>query len=818
MKEVKFLTDAQLYSEVDRCLYCQEKPCEKACPVNCSPADFIMAIRSKENSDFKTSAKIIMGSNPLGGVCGAVCPDWFCMKACSKSGLDSPINIPPVQATIIQKAKELNLMPEFKKAKPNGKKVAVIGSGAAGLSAAATLAQMGYRVDVYEKDNRIGGVMWLIPDERLDKEVLITDIEFIKKLGDIKFYTNREIKNPEKLLSKYDSVIVSTGVDSQIKLNIENEDRGIEGLKYLKEFKKYKVKNLNVAVIGGGAVAADCAMTALRNGAKSVEIFTRKDAGAIQLPKKEFDELLNSRININGRSKIKGIIVEKGKIKGIKIVKLDKDSKEIPETLQTRTDINFVILAIKNIPSVKIENRKGMFYCGDVLNGATTVVECAASGKNTALEVDAYLKNKKIKIENNLKSTHILTGRNMLEVDLTTDFFGYKLKSPFLISAAPHSDGFEQVKMAYEHGWPGVIMKTAFDNVPIHIPSEYMFYFDKSTYGNSDNVSGHPLDRVCREIKKLRKLYPDRLTGASTGGPVTGNDEHDKKVWQSNTRKLEKAGAMVIEYSLSCPQGGDGTKGDIVSQDPELSAKIIDWVMEISDPDIPKLFKLTAAVTSIYQVVSAIKKVFDKYPNKKAGITLANSFPALGFRKSEKKIWDEGVVIGLSGAGIAPISYLTVAKASKLGVVISANGGAMDWKTAAHFLAMGARNVQFCTIVMKYGYDIINHLEWGLSNFMSERGFKSVSQLIGCAQPDIITPFDKLSAKKKIPDVIEELCIHCGNCTTCGYLAVKLNKYKIPEFDASKCVGCSICVQKCPSKALYMRKRTRKEEAVLKES
>jgi dihydropyrimidine dehydrogenase (NAD+) subunit PreT len=92
MKNTKFLTDAQLYEEVDKCLYCEEKPCMHACPVNCSPADFIMAIRSRENSDFKTSAKIIMGSNPLGGICGAVCPDWFCMDACSRKTLDKPIN------------------------------------------------------------------------------------------------------------------------------------------------------------------------------------------------------------------------------------------------------------------------------------------------------------------------------------------------------------------------------------------------------------------------------------------------------------------------------------------------------------------------------------------------------------------------------------------------------------------------------------------------------------------------------------------------------------------------------------------------------
>ena len=113
-----------------------------------------------------------------------------------------------------------------------------------------------------------------------------------------------------------------------------------------------------------------------------------------------------------------------------------------------------------------------------------------------------------------------------------------------------------------------------------------------------------------------------------------------------------------MEYSLSCPQGGDGTKGDIVSQDAELTAKIIDWVMQVSDANVPKLFKLTAAVTSIYPIMTAIKEVFDKYPDKKAGVTLANTFPALSFRKGNKENWEEGVVIGLSGEGVIPIKTL----------------------------------------------------------------------------------------------------------------------------------------------------------------
>jgi len=202
MEKIEFLSLAQLKSEADRCLYCEEKPCKEACPVDCSPADFIMAVKNLKNSDFKRSAKIIMGSNPLGGVCGAVCPDWFCVKACSRKLFDKPIEIPSVQATIIQKARELNVMPKFDKAEKNGKKIAIIGSGPAGLSAGAVMAQLGYEVDIYEKEKKLGGAINLIPDERLPKNVLSKDIEFIKSLGEIKFISKEINRNDLELVMR----------------------------------------------------------------------------------------------------------------------------------------------------------------------------------------------------------------------------------------------------------------------------------------------------------------------------------------------------------------------------------------------------------------------------------------------------------------------------------------------------------------------------------------------------------------------------------------------------------------------------------------
>ena len=449
----------------------------------------------------------------------------------------------------------------------------------------------------------------------------------------------------------------------------------------------------------------------------------------------------------------------------------------------------------------------------------TTVVEAVASGKNTALEIDAWLKQQETpEVKKATKSYFRLPGYNPVPVSLEADFFGRPILSPYLLSASPITDGFDQMNIAYEHGWAGGVMKTAFDNVPIHIPGEYMFCFNSLTYGNADNVSGHHLDRVCREVEELIKKWPDRLTIASTGGPVTGHDENDKKGWQSNTRKLEASGVMGIEYSLSCPQGGDGTEGDIVSQNAALTAKIIDWIMEVGSPDIPKLFKLTAAVTSIVPILRAIRKVLDKYPEKKAGITLANSFPSLGFRPAVGRVWEEGVVTGMSGDGVTPISYLTLANAVPQGIEISGNGGPMSYKAAMDFLALGVKTVQFCTIATKYGYGIIRDLESGTAFMMQERGIQSMQQLIGITQPHPITDFMSLTPVKKVSDFDYHLCTSCGNCARCPYLAIQLDAEGRPHSDPALCIGCSICAKKCFTGAITMRERTPEELAMLVEN
>lgn len=381
MGDKRYLNKAQLKAELEKCLHCASKPCMKACPVSCCPYGFIEAAKS---GDMEKAARLILEANPLGQTCGLVCPDHFCMKACLRAKIDAAIRIPKVQATILEEARSQGM--KIRTNMPlKGKKVAVVGAGPAGMAAVSVLRNFGYAVEVFEKENQVGGAMNLIPDFRLQYADILKDWDDIFAQEGIVLHLSTDVAEPQKLLDKgFDGVIVAIGESDYTLLGIEGEEFSIPYSEYLKNPEKYPFRG-NVAVVGGGAVAVDCAVSAKQNGAEYVEMVVRRRVPDMRITVEERKTLLENQIDISSMTRVckiekdnKGLIVSSCKTKFV-------DGKLVDEegTLIKRGYFDAVILALgSRKPS--LEEGEKFLLAGDCKSGSSTVVEAVASGKDAA--------------------------------------------------------------------------------------------------------------------------------------------------------------------------------------------------------------------------------------------------------------------------------------------------------------------------------------------------------------------------------------------------------------------------------------------------
>lgn len=378
-----YLTKLQLQAELNRCLTCKTQPCMNACPVNCNPQEFI---RHARDGEWKEAVKAIVRNNPMGMTCGLICPDKFCMQACTRCHVDFPINIPRVQATILHSyrgEKDDSPMKEL-----NGKKVAIVGAGPAGLAAASRLVRAGYIVEIYEARNEIGGALNMIPRERLPHEVIECDWNFMAVSERIQLHLNTKIEDFSVFSFGFDGVIVATGEPNCLSLRIPGEELSISYMEYLYHPEKYRTDG-PVAVIGGGNVASDCALTAVRLGASSVEMFIRRRIADMRVSKAEFLDLLNHGVNFNGMSSPEKIEqdgdclklwVRRNVFREGKWEPLENSSIVLPY-------FKLVIRAIGSRADEKVENNSRIIYAGDCKTGGSTIVEAIASGHSAADEI-----------------------------------------------------------------------------------------------------------------------------------------------------------------------------------------------------------------------------------------------------------------------------------------------------------------------------------------------------------------------------------------------------------------------------------------------
>lgn len=395
-------TPLLVIEEASRCLLCHDAPCSKACPAGTDPAKFIRSVRFR---NFKGAAEVVRENNVLGGICALICPtEKLCKSACSRCGIDRPIEIGKIQAYITDYEAKTN-MKILKAGSANGKKVCVVGSGPSGLEASARLKMLGYDVDVYEKNELLGG--WLtygIPKDRLPVDVVNKEIDRIKELG-VNFYTNQTIgktKTLEDLKKEYDAVLLATGFSKGKNLELfSNCTNVVSAVDFLA---KYNLKEDSIdingthLIIGGGDVAMDVACTLKNKGANNVIVAARETLNEFLASPKELE--IARRLNV---SILDGYTPVEANHNSVLFKHLKLNS-----TMTIMADYIYVAIGqTSDLTGLAVESLRGeicvdnfrtnvekVYACGDVISGDKLAVYAVKLGHSAALQIHKDLGGK----------------------------------------------------------------------------------------------------------------------------------------------------------------------------------------------------------------------------------------------------------------------------------------------------------------------------------------------------------------------------------------------------------------------------------------
>lgn len=401
LEEEPGLTPRLVMEEAARCLLCLDAPCSANCPAGTDPAKFIRSVRFK---NVEGAASTVRENNILAGICARVCPvEKYCEKACSRTGIDRPIQISKIQRylTDYEACTHMNVLEK----KPlNGKKVAVVGSGPAGLTAAGNLALQGYSVTVFEKYPHAGGYLrYGIPSYRLPNEVVDREVKIIEDLGvEFKYNTNVGIDVLLGNLKKeYDAVILAVGFSKGKMLDMFKETKHVElAVDFLKKVKEAKGKirlPKNAVVIGGGDVAMDAATTLKKLGCENVTDVAYEQFSEFRASEKELaltrdmgvtilDGYIPTAASKSGTLTFKHRVINSQlKIKsGLTILAIGQAS-----------DLEGLELTNDDLKKNYQVSGSNLFFAGDIAQGDKTVVYAVKTGKEVCKEVMKYLGGKK---------------------------------------------------------------------------------------------------------------------------------------------------------------------------------------------------------------------------------------------------------------------------------------------------------------------------------------------------------------------------------------------------------------------------------------
>ncbi|MBO7250042.1 MAG: NADPH-dependent glutamate synthase [Clostridia bacterium] len=430
-------TEEQAVEEANRCLGCKHKPCTTGCPVRVNIPAFIEKVASR---DFEAAYKIITESNSLPAVCGRVCPqESQCESKCVRGIKGEPVAIGRLERFVADwhNAREHELV----KPGTNGHKVAVVGSGPAGLACAGDLAKLGYEVTVFEALHLAGGVLvYGIPEFRLPKSIVAKEIEGLKALG-VKIETNTVVGKTlsvDELQTEYgfEAVFIGSGAGLPKFMKIPGENlKGVysanEYLTRVNLMKAYRPDSTTpiqrprkVAVVGGGNVAMDAARCAKRFGAEVYIVYRR---GMEELParREEIEHAIEEGIIFKTLCNPCEILGDEGKnVKGMTCIEMelgepDASGRRRPVERagsEFTLDVDCVIMALGTSPNPLIKSttegleterwggiradecgrtsKEGVFAGGDAVTGAATVILAMGAGKTAAAAIDEYIRSK----------------------------------------------------------------------------------------------------------------------------------------------------------------------------------------------------------------------------------------------------------------------------------------------------------------------------------------------------------------------------------------------------------------------------------------
>lgn len=398
-------------------------PCEHSCPAETSVPKYVSLIANRRFTD---AVRVVRDHNPFPASCGRVC-NAPCETKCRRSQVDEPLSIRGLKRFAADQVfKDMNLPSVKTREAKTGKKVAIVGGGPAGLTAAYHLARMGHSPVVFEAQSEPGGMLvWGIPEYRLPKEIVRKEVKAIQDLG-VEIKTNtlvgKDISFGE-LRSNYDAVFIATGADKSLSLGIPGEDlEGVyDSIKFLKNTQMGITTNVgeNVAVIGGGNAAIDAARTAARLGAKKVTIVYRRLREDMPADPYEIHEAEVEGVEIRYLLAPIEVIGENGHVKtlrcqALELGQFDKSGRRTPrpiEGMYIDFPVDSVISAISQEPDlffidqdIEIKRSKinvdkklgktsaeGVFAGGDVVTGPATVIEAVGAAMKAAKGIDIYL-------------------------------------------------------------------------------------------------------------------------------------------------------------------------------------------------------------------------------------------------------------------------------------------------------------------------------------------------------------------------------------------------------------------------------------------